>query len=46
MPSPAYASKEDEFWYNVSQQDELPLAGTIDLEMDVGRILAIFRGLN
>lgn len=46
MPSPAYASKEDEFWYNVSQQDQLPLAGTIDLEMDVDRILSVFKGLN
>ena len=45
MPSPAYSSKEDEFWYNVSQQSDLPLAGKIDLNMDVSRIFDIFKTL-
>ena len=46
MSSPAYASKEDEFWYNVAQQSELPLAGKIDLELDVSRIFSIFDELS
>lgn len=46
MNSPAYASKEDEFWYNVAQQDELPLAGDIDLKLDVSRIYGIFGKLS
>lgn len=45
MPNSAYTSKENEFWYNVSQQDQLPLAGAIDLEMDIARILEVFTGL-
>lgn len=46
MSSPAYASKEDEFWYNVAQQSELPLAGKIDLKLDVSRIFSIFDELS
>ncbi|MDE0331921.1 MAG: hypothetical protein OXL41_08630 [Nitrospinae bacterium] len=46
MSRPAYSSKEDEFWYNVSQQEELPLAGTIDLKLDVSRIFYIFKVLS
>ncbi|WP_225073594.1 hypothetical protein [Desulfuromonas sp. CSMB_57] len=42
MPSPAYASKEDEYWYNVSPQDDLPLAGQIDLEIDLKSISVFF----
>jgi len=30
MSSLAYESKENEYWYNVSPQDELPLAGQWD----------------
>lgn len=46
MSSPAYTSKEDEFWYNVAQQDELPLAGKIDLKLDVSRIFNVFKELS
>ena len=45
MINPAYASPEDEFWYNVAQQDELPLAGEIDLKLEVTRIFEIFKNL-
>lgn len=46
MRSPAYSSPEDEFWYNVSQQDDLPLSGTVDLSLDVSRIYQIFKTLH
>jgi len=42
MSSPAYESKEDEYWYNVSPQDELPLAGQIDLDVDLKSISEFF----
>ena len=43
MPSPAYATPEDEFWYNVSQQDGLPIAGDINLTMDLKLLYAFFK---
>ncbi|MCD6296613.1 MAG: hypothetical protein J7M30_05615 [Deltaproteobacteria bacterium] len=42
MSSPAYESREDEYWYNVSPQDELPLAGQIDLNIDLQSISEFF----
>ena len=42
MPSPAYATIEDEFWYNVSPQDKLPLAGEIDLKIDMHSLFVFF----
>lgn len=46
MSSPAYSSKEAEFWYNVAQQEVLPLAGKIDLKLDVSRIFSVFKELS
>ena len=46
MSSPAYASPEDEFWYNVSQQDKLPIAGEINLEMDLHSLYALFGSIS
>jgi hypothetical protein len=38
----AYASPEEEFWYNVSPQDELPLAGTVDRDIDIASAKEFF----
>lgn len=35
MASPAYNSSYDEYWYNVSPQTNLPLAGEIELSIDL-----------
>ena len=46
MSSPAYASPEDEFWYNVSPQDELPIAGNIDLRMNFRSLYDFFKDIS
>ncbi len=46
MPSPAYESKEDEYWYNVSPQDDLPLAGQVDLDIDLKSVSEFFLRLS
>ncbi|QDT34022.1 hypothetical protein [Thalassoglobus polymorphus] len=45
MTSSAYATPEDEYWYNVSTQEELPIAGEIDLSVDLESLESFFRGL-
>jgi hypothetical protein len=42
MPLEAYNTVEEEYWYNVSPQDELPLAGIVDLEIDLKKIALLF----
>ncbi len=46
MPKQAYASFEDEFWYNVSPQDDLPIAGEVDLNIDLDFIYSFFSELS
>lgn len=46
MPSPAYATIEDEYWYNVSPQDVLPLAGQVDFDIDLDSISEFFLKLS
>jgi len=42
MPLDAYNTVEEEYWYNVSPQDKLPLAGVIDLEIDLKKVALLF----
>lgn len=35
MPQPAFETRESEFWYNVSEQEKLPIAGEIELDIDI-----------
>jgi hypothetical protein len=42
MPSEAFSSIENEYWYNVSPQDKLPLAGVVDLEIDLKKVALLF----
>ncbi|MFH1108655.1 MAG: hypothetical protein V1790_05590 [Planctomycetota bacterium] len=46
MPSPAYETHEDEYWYNVSPQDDLPLAGSVDLDIDLQALSQFFVSLS
>jgi len=46
MPSSAYTSKENEYWYNVSPQRDLPLAGEVDLKIDLKSIAEFFASLS
>lgn len=45
MASPAYSTLEDEFWYNVSRQEDLPLAGNINLKIDLKKVYDFFQKL-
>lgn len=40
MPHP-FASKENEFWYHVSKQSEMPLAGQITIDFDHAKVIRI-----
>ena len=42
MPLDAYNTIEEEYWYNVSPQDELPLAGIVELEIDLKMVALLF----
>jgi hypothetical protein len=46
MPSAAYATKEDEYWYNVSPQEGLPLAGQVDFDIDLESVSKFFLELS
>ena len=46
VPKLAFSSDIDEFWYNVSQQDELPLAGEIELTINLQKIASAFQSLS
>lgn len=46
MPSPAYATNEDEYWYNVSPQELLPIAGEIELDIDLNVVAELFSSLS
>ncbi len=41
----SYAGPEEEYWYNVSTQEELPIAGEIELSMDRNSLSAFFSEL-
>lgn len=45
MPRAAYATRETEFWYNVSPQGDMPLAGIIDSLVNIEVTLAFFKSL-
>lgn len=45
MPKSAFESMENEYWYNVSPQDDLPLAGQIDMDCELQSMTAFFREL-
>lgn len=42
---PQYATKETEYWYNVSPQGVMPLAGTIEGSVDLPLMKTFFMGL-
>ena len=46
MPVNAYKSREDEYWYNVSPQEELPIDGNVDLEIDLKKVALLFNKLS
>jgi len=45
MPDAAYESPETEFWYNVSRQEDLPIAGEIEGDIKLEEISRLFSSL-
>jgi hypothetical protein len=42
-PEPNFSLREEEYWYHVSPQETLPLAGQVEVNMDLERISRFFK---